>query len=403
MVRLLLNGSDATYDSSTKKYTFTLDRRLDRPTSLKVVKAVFRAATQNGNYPLVLYVRSDALHAIIRDKHTLRVKSSNQTENILCTLYEDDRNGCYQTHHSERRMITNPHQVLKTIDVYFTNNDTLMSGTPSGTHNGTLADLLEEHNAGNLVFYADMTHGLLDTSGNPITADGTLIGSIQCRYPVDGNVTFARNAGAELVYGNLGSNGAKSFTQSATASYDYFYDTTVANLPDSGTIFLLFQTDGSPDAYERLVKIIVADLVLLGGATPKFTIRDRGNTYHTILENIVTEKPYLLELRYTKTGYQPGGSGRRVMDYTLRATRLDSSLTGIIVSQLSNTQCYWGGNGQFHADSFYSDLILCNTDATCRTKCEGYLKDLYGGTGAPPDGTNAEWLLEVDITQKHQR
>ena len=87
MVRLLLNASDAAYDSGTKKYTFTLDRRIDRPTSIKVVKAVFKAATQSGSaYPLVLYVRSDALHAVIRDKHTLRVKSSNHEQICMRTI-----------------------------------------------------------------------------------------------------------------------------------------------------------------------------------------------------------------------------------------------------------------------------------------------------------------------------
>jgi hypothetical protein len=411
MVRLLLNASDAAYDSATKKYTFTLDRRIDRPTSIKVVKAVFKAATQSGTaYPLVLYVRSDALHAVIRDKHTLRVKGNNheQTENILCTLYEDDRVGCYESHDSaQRRMVTDPHKVLKVIDVYFTNNDTLMAGVPTGTNDGTLNDLLEQHNAGHLVFYADMKHGLLDTSGNPVTANGTSIGSIQCRYPADGSVTFARVGGALLEYGDFGDDGAKSFTQSDGAAWDYFYDTSVANIPNSGTIFLLFQTDATPESYERPVKIILADLVLMGGATPKFTMRDYLNVYHPILENIVKEKPYLLELRYTKTGQN--AHGRRIMSYDLRATRLDlntttsGTLSGIESPSLSNDRCYWGGNGQFHADSFFSDLILCNTNATCRTKCEGYLKNLYGGTGAPADGTNAQWLLEVDISQKHQR
>ena len=182
----------------------------------------------------------------------------------------------------------------------------------------------------------------------------------------------------------------------------------MANIPDSGTLFLLFQTDATPESYERPVKIILADLNLLGGATPKFAMRDHLNVYHTILENIVKEKPYLLELRYTKTG-DDGATGRRIMSYDLRATRLDlnttisGTLSGIVSPSVSNDRCYWGGNGQFHADSFYSDLILCNTNETCRTKCEGYLKNLYGGTGAPADGTDAQWLLEVDITQKHQR
>ena len=95
-MRLLLHSEDASYDATTKKYRFRLDRRIDKPKQLRVVKASYSASTMTA-YPLVVYLRSDALHRLIKAKHTLRLKDANHeaTENILATLLEGDRAGRY--------------------------------------------------------------------------------------------------------------------------------------------------------------------------------------------------------------------------------------------------------------------------------------------------------------------
>ena len=82
MVRLLLNSEDASYDSTTKKYSFVLDRRLDKPEKVRIVKAHYTAAT-TGSYPLVVYLRSDALSSLIKSKHTLRLKNENHEHCFL--------------------------------------------------------------------------------------------------------------------------------------------------------------------------------------------------------------------------------------------------------------------------------------------------------------------------------
>ena len=402
-MRLLFHSGDATYDSTTKQYHFSLDRRIDHPKSIRIIKCIYRAATST-SYPLSLYVRSDALHRIIKEKHTLRVKNQNheQTENILCSLLEDDRIGFYKTHEVARELETDNHQVLKDIDLYFTNNTVLFPGVPTGTSDG-LADITAQAEAGNVIFYTDMDYGLLDTSGNPITTSGTHIGSIQARYPVDGSVTFTRNSGGELVFGDFNDN-TKSFTQNDTAAWDYFYDSSVSNVPDSGSLFILYKTDDSVSNYERLAKFdALFDVVLMSsGAGAKVSMRDVTNTYHTILENIVAEKAYLLEVQWAKTG---DSGNTNTVDYTVKATRLDldtttnGSLTGIVVGPNTSDNMYWGGNAQFHADGIYSDMIMTNTDSTARAKAESYLKTKFNGTGPDPNGTNAEWLLEVEIKQ----
>ena len=127
-MRLLLHSEDASYDATTKKYGFQLDRRIDKPKKLRVAKACYSASTITA-YPLVVYLRSDSLHRLIKDKHTLRLKDSNHeaTENILTTLVATDTTGRYSTE-DVRRFETDPHLPLTAIDIYFTSNATALEG-----------------------------------------------------------------------------------------------------------------------------------------------------------------------------------------------------------------------------------------------------------------------------------
>ena len=128
-MRLLLHSQDASYDATTKKYRFQLDRRIDKPKQLRVAKACYSASTMAA-YPLVVYLRSDALHRLIKQKHTLRLKDANHeaTENILATLVEGDRVGRYSNGVDIRRLETDPHLHVTEIDIYFTANATGLDG-----------------------------------------------------------------------------------------------------------------------------------------------------------------------------------------------------------------------------------------------------------------------------------
>ena len=80
---------------------------------------MYQAATMTA-YPLVVYLRSDALHRLIVDKHTLRLKDANHeaTENILMSLVERDRVGHYSNAVDIRRLKTDPHLHVTEIDIY---------------------------------------------------------------------------------------------------------------------------------------------------------------------------------------------------------------------------------------------------------------------------------------------
>ena len=65
MVRFLLHSENATYNDTTKKYTFALDRRIANPRSIRLSKANYQQKTETA-YPLSVYVRSDAITRLIK-------------------------------------------------------------------------------------------------------------------------------------------------------------------------------------------------------------------------------------------------------------------------------------------------------------------------------------------------
>ena len=73
MVVYRFHSDKATYDATTRRYTFTLDRRVPNATSVAIRKAGYRAARHSGTaaWPGSVLLRSDALHRALRSKHTV--------------------------------------------------------------------------------------------------------------------------------------------------------------------------------------------------------------------------------------------------------------------------------------------------------------------------------------------
>ena len=69
-MRYLLHHTDATYDSTSKRWFYNLDRRVSNPTAIVVSSCTYTAAAAS-SYPSVVYMRSDAIVAITKTKHTV--------------------------------------------------------------------------------------------------------------------------------------------------------------------------------------------------------------------------------------------------------------------------------------------------------------------------------------------
>ena len=117
-MRFLLHHSDATYDSDTKTYWFTLAQRISNPTKLTVRKASYTAATAT-EYPHAVYLRSDALSSMILSKHTVELKENHSQSNVLVVLHETHSAARYRSIYGDTWR-THKHLHTTRIDIQFT-------------------------------------------------------------------------------------------------------------------------------------------------------------------------------------------------------------------------------------------------------------------------------------------
>ena len=96
-MRYLIHSEDATFDSTTGKYFFNLDRRIANPMRIRVNKAAYTAATAS-SYPNVEYLRSSKIHELIRTKHTVELKDNGHEDasDALAVLEEKHTLGRYK-------------------------------------------------------------------------------------------------------------------------------------------------------------------------------------------------------------------------------------------------------------------------------------------------------------------
>ena len=132
-MKYLLHYSDAVYDTATKKYTFTLDKRVANPRTVRINKCTFTAATST-TYPSVVYVRSDALTAMTQIKHTVELKGSDHENNSnVIAVLEQTLVGHYALKTKEIVLPVAGHTVhTRKFDLYFTDGSTVLDGQING-------------------------------------------------------------------------------------------------------------------------------------------------------------------------------------------------------------------------------------------------------------------------------
>ena len=119
-MRFILNHGNSTLEDGV--YTFKLDKRLSNASIAQVLKASFEY-TSAGVEPLVVYLRSNALHSIASRKHTLELTSASHenSSNILAVLEETHTTGRYRLRGIENT-IPLGYSHLRNLDFYFTDH-----------------------------------------------------------------------------------------------------------------------------------------------------------------------------------------------------------------------------------------------------------------------------------------
>ena len=119
-MRLLL--SDGNASKSDGVYTFGLDKRPSNATTVRVRKADFQYTVPTGSVaPLVVYMRSIALHNAARNKHSAILKANQHDDSVdvIAVLEESHTTARYRLRDPSHVIFLNQN-IIRNMDFYFT-------------------------------------------------------------------------------------------------------------------------------------------------------------------------------------------------------------------------------------------------------------------------------------------
>ena len=198
-MRYLLHHSEATFNTVTKRWVFTLDRRISNPRSIRLNKCVFTAAYAS-SYPSVVYMRSDALHSMTKTKHTVELKADNHENpsNIIAVLQETHTHGRYAISEKGVPLPVHGHSHVREIDIYFTDGNTVLDGeisAGSGPSGGAADDQTMIDIGVLLILWLDMDYSPLDANSQPVTTVTDPVNFLRNRSPGTAQLFFTASAG----------------------------------------------------------------------------------------------------------------------------------------------------------------------------------------------------------------
>ena len=197
-MRYVLHHSEAVFNETSKRWIFTLDRRIANPRSVRLSKCVFTASTAT-TYPSVVYMRSDAIHSMIKTKHTVELKANNHenSSNIIAVLEETHTQGRYAIAEKGLPLPVHGHSHVREIDIYFTDGATVMDGVlSSGSSSGGSSEADDSTIAAfgsDLAVWVNMDYAPLSASTALVTTIGDNVSYLRAKPPASASLLLVSN------------------------------------------------------------------------------------------------------------------------------------------------------------------------------------------------------------------
>ena len=403
--KYLLHSDQATFDATSKKWFFNLDRRISNPRLLKLMQATFTTAGDTDPHPTVVYLRSNVLSRLIKRKHTVSLRNvgHENPENVLAVLTETHTRGRYAMSKG-RTFQTHKHNFDTSIDIYFTDGDTILEGTygsssspaASGDDDAIIA-------IPDLKLWMDMAPGnMLDSLYANAEDFGDPVRYIYQNSNSEVN-TFAGYADFDLT--EWGSNGARGI--SSQASWQFASENADTNALSQEDFSIVMGIRAPVTALTGICRVFDfwwIDVYIEQGV---FSIKDvNGNRNSTGLV-VVPTKDYILTIRRVDT------SGNGTYLFESRAERLDNNVisTGnaVAVGKAINLESayYLSKPNEHFLDKTgifsYFIFFLGGADGTHVAEAETWIRNKYNGTSTSSSsetaiGEEATFSVELDIT-----
>jgi len=413
---LILTRENSTYDSDTKTFWFNLDKQLaENVKHLRFQSVSFQPSTVS-SYPHGVLVCSRTLTNLSLKQHVnvLRAQGHRNDTDVVACLHKENHNDKHVLYSlaAPLTLSLDRRSFVNRIDIYFTDMEgNKLDGdyVAQSTAGPQLSDLETMHNSGSgtlkIFCDADLASSFV-AQDDTEAEDGDTVKQWKARYPSDESVVFTQSSVDGIILTTFDDEPhLKAVTQNDSGgSYEYLLDTDVGfDIGDTGSYYILWETDDSLLAYERIVKQPhFFDFVLHNG---NLSLRSgNGGAQSPVIYNIQTNTSYLLEVKWDK-GSASGGN--HDVATTVNATKLDingnTEYTGSATTSMrsnGNKRHLYLSDAQTGMDSKVSSFILLHGDSsTDRNNCKDYLikrwKNQSTTPQVDPNAVSSSWLAEI--------
>lgn len=395
----LVHSSNATYDATDKTWYLTLEKRVAIVNEeIQIDHCTFTVTTTQSPMPDVVFLRSRALSRMIREKHTVELKTGHENAtDIICVLIETHTRGRYAMRPEDkapRSAITD--QSVRKIDFYFTDGaGTVLDGEYSSSGqtnqpvNGNDAEI--EAIGTDLLAWIDLDNSrVFDANYIESTGAGSDAQYIYNRG-LNNLLIFVNQYGTPLTLANFGQTLAlyrNGSWQSSADSTPVDY----SNLAEEFSLHFMFQLNNIND-FCYLFDLYMMRVIMYQGALMFYD--SSGTRVNVSGVSIIPTQPYLITCvrKVNGQGYDFEWRVERLSNNQVTTATTGSGLT--FPAQIART---WSmGHASTNFAQYQGPFIVHNgTDATHHAKCQAWLKNKFAGTA-----TNTESSSEEATTSEH--
>ena len=407
-MRYLLHHTDASYNSVTKKWIVTTDRRVSNPTSIRIASCTFTAATAS-SYPSVVYMRSDAITTMCKTKHTVELKAVDHenNSNVIAVLQETHTLGRYAMHR-QGSLPVHGHTQTTRIDLYFTDGNTIMDGEVVGDSpaSGLDADIVAIDT--DLLAWFDFAPArTLDAAYGEATDVGDEVANIYNRSPGPATLVYVNQYGNPLQLAAVGS--AKGITRDG--SWQSFADTSTptGDLEETFCIHSLWVTPSTSGAHSYLFDVMMLKIFTWDGNTIGY--KDDGGSNAVLDFSLVPGRAYILTCERRDATQDYNGNGN-IEGYEFHF-RLEDLVTDVVTTDTvvqgndhpGSEQVWRLGKASTHFFHVQGPFLIHNgNNADDMANCQAWLRNKFTGAASEEAAVSgpATFFVELDVKARNK-
>ncbi len=405
-MRYLFHHSDAAFDATSKRWKFTLDRRISNPRSIRLTKCVFTASTAT-SYPSVVYLRSDALHRMTKTKHTVELKANNHENpsNVIAVLQETHTQGRYAISEKGVSLPVHGHTHAREIDLYFTDGATVMDGEIAagsviggGADDSTMEDL-----GSDLVLWIDPEYAPLSAQSTLVTVDDESVEYLRNRSPGTSEIMLVSNNTDQFILTSFGET--KAVIGGPQSAWAAMSDSNGAAVDVTCSMHFTFRAPPSSGA--QVIVNMPKDMFTIRWWSNDLQFLDNNGSWDTITAtNFLPNSEWYVECVNTDSD----GNGTPTFDWRfINLADLDTVITettvGSVTSKSATADWLLSAANDHYTVAISSVAVLNTGGPNKRDTIMNWMLSRYTTESSeepPPPPQPATFMVELEVKQSQR-